>query len=152
MRTIDVSPFYRTSIGFDRLFNLLDQVTSDAAAPSYPPYNIEKTGEDAYSITLAVAGFADDELDVEVRDQSLIVSGEKRANGEDGRTYLHRGIAARNFQRRFELADNVYVTGAAVENGLLTVTLDRRVPEELKARKIPIGADKPKVIEGQKAA
>ena len=152
MRTIDVTPFYRTSVGFDRLFNMLDSVTNEAAAQSYPPYNIEKTGEDTYRITLAVSGFADNELDVETKEQSLVISGEK-ADKEGDHTYLHRGIAARSFQRRFELADNVFVTGAQLENGLLSVDLERRIPEELKPRKIAInGKTGAKVIEGGRAA
>ncbi len=137
MRTIDVSPFYRTGVGFDRLFNLFDSVSPDTGSPTYPPYNIEKTGEESYTITLAVAGFAEDELDVEAQAQSLLIQG-KKAQKENGHNYLHRSIATRNFQRRFELADNVFVVGASLENGLLNVELERRIPEELKPRKISV--------------
>jgi len=137
MRTIDVSPFYRTGVGFDRLFNLFDSINPDVGSQTYPPYNIEKTGEDSYTITLAVAGFAEDELDVEGRAQSLLIRG-KKAETENGRKYLHKSIATRNFQRRYELADNVFVVGANLENGLLNVELERRVPDELKPRKIAV--------------
>ena len=150
MRTIDVSPFYRTSVGFDRLFNLLDTGTRETPSQTYPPYNIEKTGDDSYRISVAVAGFAEDELDVEAREQSLLIQG-KKAEKENGHNYLHRSIAARNFQRRFELADNVFVVGAGLENGLLNVDLERRIPEELKPRKIAItnGGKNERVIEGK---
>ncbi len=149
MRTIDVSPFYRTSVGFDRLFNLLDAGTRETPSQTYPPYNIEKTGDDSYRISVAVAGFSEDELDVEAREQSLLIRS-KKAEKENGHNYLHRGIAARNFQRRFELADNVFVVGAGLENGLLNVNLERRLPEELKPRKIVItkGDKNAQVIEG----
>ena len=142
MRNFDLSPLYRSTIGFDRLFSLLDQVsTSDASAQSYPPYNIERTGENAYRITIAVAGFAEDELTIEAREAVLTVKGEKKAEAEDnGREMLYRGIAARAFERRFQLADHVKVMGASLANGLLTIELRREIPEEKKARAIRIEA------------
>ncbi|MEO0960383.1 MAG: Hsp20 family protein, partial [Pseudomonadota bacterium] len=130
MRTIDLTPLYRSTVGFDRMAGLLDQVMAgENAAPSYPPYNIEKTGEDAYRISIAVAGFAEGELNAEVRDQVLTVTA-KRVQKDDApkRTYLHRGIAERGFERRFQLADHVRVNGAALENGLLHVDLVREIP------------------------
>ncbi len=139
MRTYDFSPLYRSTVGFDRLANIMDQVlTNDGPSQSYPPYNIEKTGEDAYRITLAVAGFGDGDLNIEARDGLLVVSGKKSAEDGDERTYLHRGIANRAFERRFQLADHVRATGAVTENGLLHVDLVREVPEALKPRRIEI--------------
>ena len=152
MRTIDLSPLYRSTVGFDRLAQMLDQVTSgDAPAPGYPPYNIEKTGESAYRITLAVAGFGEDELSVEVKDQTLTVTARKPESEEaQARVYLHRGIAERGFERRFQLADHVKVSGAELVNGLLHIDLVREVPEALKPRTIAISTRAPagKVIEG----
>ncbi|MEM8789837.1 MAG: Hsp20 family protein [Pseudomonadota bacterium] len=140
MRTYDFTPLYRSTVGFDRLAAVLDNVlTSDVGTQSYPPYNIEKTGDDAYRITLAIAGFGEADLNIEARDGQLIISGKKAAEGED-RNYLHRGIATRAFERRFQLADHVRATGAVTENGLLHVDLVREVPEELKPRKIEIAA------------
>jgi molecular chaperone IbpA len=140
MRTYDFSPLYRSTVGFDRLANLLDNVMSaDVQTNSYPPYNIEKTGDDAYRISIAVAGFTDDELNIETRDHQLIVSGKKAAEGEE-QTYLHRGIAARAFEKRFQLADHVRAVGAKTENGLLHVDLVREVPEALKPRVIEIAS------------
>ena len=140
MRNTDFSPFYRSTVGFDRLFNLLDSV-ADNGQTGYPPYNIEKTGENAYLITVAVAGFAEDELNIEARDGQLVVSGKKAA--EDGeRTYLHRGIATRAFEKRFQLADHVRASGARTENGLLHIELVREVPEALKPRQIEIRTTK----------
>lgn len=141
MRDFDLSPLYRSTVGFDRLASMLDQVLAgDAAQPSYPPYNIEKTGENAYRITLAVAGFAEDDIDIEARDGLLVIKGAKTApEGDKAPAYLHRGIAERAFERRFQLADHVRATGAAIENGLLHVDLIREVPEALKPRRIPIG-------------
>lgn len=141
MRTFDLSPLYRSTVGFDRLFDLLDSVTRPESVPSYPPYNVERLGESAYRVTMAVAGFAEDELAVEVKDNTLLIRGEKSATGEhnDG-NLLYRGIAARNFERRFELADHVHVRSANLENGLLSVDLEREVPEELKPRRIEISA------------
>ncbi|MFQ5567563.1 MAG: Hsp20 family protein [Paracoccaceae bacterium] len=140
MRNFDLSPLYRSTVGFDRLGSMLDQIMSgDAPAPSYPPYNIEKTGEDAYRITIAVAGFGEDDLNIEVKDQGLTVAAKKREVAKDEQPrYLHRGIAERGFERRFQLADHMKVTGAALENGLLHIDLVREVPEALKPRTIAI--------------
>lgn len=149
MRNFDLAPLYRSTVGFDRLATMLDQVmTGDGPAPTYPPYNIEKTGEDAYRITLAVAGFGEDDLEIEVKDQALrITASKKEADGEKP-VYLHRGIAERGFERRFQLADHVRVSGAELSNGLLHVDLTREVPEALKPRTIKIGkTDEPKTIE-----
>ena len=140
MRNTDFSPFYRSTVGFDRLFNLLDSV-ADNGQTGYPPYNIEKTGDDAYLISVAVAGFADDELTIEARDGQLVVSGKKAAE-EGERRYLHRGIATRAFEKRFQLADHVRATGARTENGLLHIELVREVPEALKPRQIEIRSTK----------
>jgi len=137
MRNFDFTPFYRSSVGFDRMFDLLDSATSETVNQSYPPYNIEKTGDDSYRIAVAVAGFTQDELDVEVHNNTLKISGQKQNRDGEGE-YLHRGIATRNFERKFELADHVIVDGAGVENGLLYVDLVREVPEALKPRKIEI--------------
>ncbi len=149
MRTFDLSPLYRSTVGFDRFANLLDQVlTAEGAQPSYPPYNIEKTGENAYRITLAIAGFGMGDLDIEAREGVLIVKGGKaQEQGENAPVYLHRGIAERSFERRFQLADHVRATGATMENGLLHIDLVHEVPEALKPRKIEIGGMK--TIEGK---
>ena len=149
MRTYDLSPLYRSTVGFDRFASMLDNVlTGDTAQPSYPPYNIEKVSDDSYRITLAVAGFSKDDIEIEAREGVLLVKG-ARTPAEDGQspTYLHRGIAERAFERRFQLADHVRATGADIVNGLLHVELTREVPEALKPRKIEIGA--PKAIEGK---
>lgn len=153
MRHYDFSPLYRSTVGFDRLASLLDQVTtSDNGANSYPPYNIEKTADDAYRITLAVAGFAEDELNIEAKEGQLVISG-KKAPTEGEVSYLHRGIAERAFERRFQLADHVRATGAVTENGLLHVDLVREVPEALKPRTIEIAkAPKKKMKAVTKAA
>lgn len=138
MRAYDFSPLYRSTIGFDRLASVLDNVlTNDVSTQSYPPYNIEKTGEDAYRITLAVAGFTDDELSIEAKEGQLVIAGKKAAEDEE-KSYLHRGIATRAFERRFQLADHVRATGAVTENGLLHVDLVREVPEALRPRRIEI--------------
>lgn len=138
MRSFDFAPLYRATVGFDRVADLMDRVLSaDVATPAYPPYNIEKTAEDAYRISIAVAGFAPDELSVEVREGSLHVAARK-AGEETERSYLHRGIATRAFERRFALADHVRVSGAAHENGMLHVDLVREMPEALKPRRIEI--------------
>lgn len=146
MRNVDLTPLYRSTVGFDRLAGMLDQLMAgDVPAPTYPPYNIEKTGENAYRITVAVAGFGEGDLDVEVRDQQLTITANKReTDGEQKPFYLHRGIAERGFERRFQLADHVRVNGAELANGLLHVDLVREVPEELKPRNIAIrsAADK----------
>ena len=139
MRGFDLTPLDRSTVGFDRLFSLLDG-TFDGPAQSYPPYNIERTGEDAYRITVAVAGFTDKELQIEVKENALSIRGEKTiTESEDKPEVLYQGIAARTFERRFQLADHVEVTGASVENGLLHVDLVRRIPEAKKPRQIPIG-------------
>ncbi|WP_298427865.1 Hsp20 family protein [Rhodoblastus sp.] len=141
MRQFDLSPLYRSTIGFDRLFSLLDQAGApETAAASYPPYNIERTGENAYRLTLAVAGFGEHELAIETRQNALTIKGEKAARKE-GETseMLYQGIAARAFERRFQLADHVFATGARLENGLLHVDLAREIPEAQRPRTIPIG-------------
>ena len=141
MRTYDFAPLYRSSVGFDQIANMMDRVLSnDGATPSYPPYNIEKLEDDAYRISIAVAGFSDADLSVEVREKALIVSARKADEDED-KKYLHRGIATRAFERRFHLADHVQVTGAAHANGMLHIELQRQVPEALKPRQIEIGSD-----------
>ncbi|MDN5567468.1 MAG: Hsp20 family protein [Paracoccus sp. (in: a-proteobacteria)] len=138
MRNFDLTPLYRASIGFDRLADVMDRTLSaDVAAPTYPPYNIEKTGEDAYRISIAVAGFGADDLNVEVRDGSVIVSARK-ADEDETRTYLHRGIATRAFERKFTLADHVRVEGASHLDGMLHIDLVREIPEALKPRRIEI--------------
>lgn len=149
MRTFDFSPLYRSAVGFDRMTSLLDAAQKSTAADSYPPYNIEKTGEDAYRITLAVAGFGADDLDMEVRDSQLVVVGKGDSEGDDTE-YLHRGIARRAFERRFQLADYVEVKGADLRDGLLIVDLVREIPEAMKPRRIEIGTAAP-VIEGETA-
>ncbi|WP_020186938.1 Hsp20 family protein [Methylopila sp. 73B] len=149
MRQFDLTPLYRSTVGFDRLFSLLDNVAGGEAAPGYPPYNIERTDENAYRITVAVAGFAEKDLAIEVKENALSVRGEKQPEERKGEV-LHQGIAARAFERRFQLADHVQVTGANLENGLLHIELVREVPEAKKPRAIPIGAGaKPAAIEAQ---
>ena len=141
MRTFDFAPLYRSTVGFDQIANMMDRVLSnDGAAPSYPPYNIEKLDNDSYRISIAVAGFSDADLSVDVRDKSLIVSARK-ADEDEGKTYLHRGIATRAFERRFALADHVQVTGANHVDGMLHIDLERQVPEALKPRQIEIKSD-----------
>ena len=152
MRNFDLSPLYRSTVGFDRLAGMLDQIMAgDTPAPGYPPYNIEKTGEDAYRISIAVAGFGEDDLNIEVKDAQLTVTAKKReTEGEEKPVYLHRGIAERGFERRFQLADHVRVSGAELQNGLLHIDLVREVPEALKPRTIAIGTTRPEhaTIEG----
>ncbi|MEO1494400.1 MAG: Hsp20 family protein [Pseudomonadota bacterium] len=145
MRNFDLTPLYRSTVGFDRMATLMDQLmTGDAPQPSYPPYNIEKTGDDAYRISIAVAGFGEDDLNVEVKEGQLTVVANKRdGDGEIKPVYLHRGIAERGFERRFQLADHVRVSGAELINGLLHVDLVREVPEALKPRTIAINSAKP---------
>lgn len=138
MRSFDFAPLYRATVGFDRVADLMDRaLSSDIAQPTYPPYNIEKTAENAYRISIAVAGFTPDELSVEVKDGSLHVAARKAAD-ETERTYLHRGIATRAFERRFALADHVRVSGAVHEHGMLHIDLVREVPEAMKPRRIEI--------------
>jgi molecular chaperone IbpA len=155
MRTFDLAPLYRSTVGFDRMFSLFDQVAGhDGAAPGYPPYNIERTGENDYRITVAVAGFAEADLNIEAKENTLTIRGEKQVKNDEkqGET-LYQGIAARTFERVFQLADFVQVKGAALENGLLHVDLVREIPEAKKPRQIAIGTGngKAKVVE-QKAA
>lgn len=145
MRTYDFSPLYRSTVGFDRLAQMLDSVTADNAQTGYPPYNIEKTGDDAYRISIAVAGFSEDEITVEARDGQLVISGKKVEENEE-RKFLHRGIATRAFEKRFQLADHVRAETALTENGLLHVDLVREVPEALKPRRIEIQSNR--AIEG----
>ena len=159
MLNYDLSPLFRSTVGFDRVMRLLDSaVNLESQGNGYPPYNIEKTGENSYRIVLAVAGFSEGELNIEQRQNTLFVWGKKEQTN-DNVTYLHRGLAARAFERRFELADHVNVVSAKLENGLLQIELVHEVPEALKPRRIPVGtgqpsfgAQKTKVIEGSKAA
>ena len=152
MRTYDLTPLFRSTIGFDRWSNLFDAaLRGETNGVSYPPYDIEKLGEDAYRITTAVAGFGEDDLDVAVHDNLLVVSGKSAEDRGNGKSYLYRGIAARAFERRFSLADHVQVNSASLANGVLTIDLVREVPESLKPRRIAIGAGEP-AIEGAKAA
>ena len=138
MRSFDFAPLYRASVGFDQIADMMDRVlSSDVTQPTYPPYNIAKTADDAYRISIAVAGFADEDLSVEVKDGALIVSARKSEDDAD-RTYLHRGIATRAFERRFQLADHVRVSGATHTDGMLHIELVREVPEALKPRRIAI--------------
>lgn len=150
MRAIDYSPLYRSTVGFDRLFSLLDNMTQVDNSQSYPPYNIERTGEDAYRITMAVAGFVEEDISIEAKQNTLTITAEKVKGENEDREILFQGIAARSFERRFQLADHVEVTGAALENGLLHVDLKREIPEAMKPRKIEIKSEV-KQIEGKKA-
>jgi molecular chaperone IbpA len=150
MRTIDFSPLYRSVVGFDRLADLLQTASVDAAT-GYPPYNIERIDDNAYRVDIAVAGFRPEELEIEVRENLLTVQGRKAANDE-GRRFLHRGLAERNFERRFQLADYVVATSADLSDGLLSISLKRELPEALKPRRIEIGSGKSTLIEGEKAA
>jgi molecular chaperone IbpA len=150
MATNELNPLYRTLVGFDRIASLMDQAARLDAAPGYPPFNVEQIGEDSFRIELAVAGFSQDDLSIEFKQNSLVVSGQRKA--PEQRNYLHRGIAERSFERRFGLADHVRVSGAKLENGLLTIDLVRELPEILKPRKIEIGGataskSKPKVVD-----
>jgi len=152
MRTVDFSPLYRSVVGFDRLADLLDSASADSAS-GYPPYNIERTDQNAYRVEIAVAGFKPEELSIEVKENVLTVQGRKPAN-DDVRRFLHRGLAERNFERRFQLADYVVVTDAALADGLLSISLVRELPEQLKPRRVEIktGADQAQLIEPQQAA
>jgi molecular chaperone IbpA len=158
MRTAyDFSPLFRSSVGFDRIFDLLENATRVQTLDNWPPYNIEKADEDQYRITMAVAGFSPDELNLTTQPNWLVVSGQKQ--GEESTQYLHRGIATRSFERRFELADHVKVKDARLDNGLLTIELVREVPEEMRPRRIEVQAwnalgagEQPQQIEHQKAA
>lgn len=145
MRSFDFAPLYRASVGFDQIADMMDRVlTSDVSVPSYPPYNIEKTADDAYRISLAVAGFAAEDLAIEVKENALIVTA-KKAPAKGEKTFLHRGIATRSFERKFQLADHVKVTGASHEDGMLHIDLVREVPEALKPRRIEIARGKPAI-------
>ena len=148
MRTFDLAPLYRSTVGFDRLFSMLDGFES---APGYPPYNIERTGENAYRITVAVAGFADKDLSIETKENTLTIKGDKEHKEEKDGEVLYQGIAARAFERVFQLADYVQVKGAALEIGLLHVDLVREIPEAKKPRQIPIGGHTPRVVEAKAA-
>ena len=153
MRQYDLSPLFRSTVGFDRLFSMLDGMSGVDNGNGYPPYNIERTGEDTYRITMAVAGFSEADLAIETTENLLTVKGEKTKEPEDGVEYLHRGIAARAFERRFQLADHVIVTGARLEHGLLHLSLKREIPDTKKPRRIEISqaaaAGQPKVVEHQ---
>ena len=152
MRSFDLTPFYRSTVGFDRLFSLLDQAAGLEAAPTYPPYNIERTSENGYRISIAVAGFGDKDLSIEVKENALTVRGDKTTEeGAKKAEILHQGIAARAFERRFQLADGVQVVGATLEHGLLQVDLVREVPEAKKPRLIPTGAGATVSLEKQAA-
>jgi len=155
MQTYDFSPFYRSTVGFDRLFSMLDGFE---AAPGYPPYNIERTGENDYRISVAVAGFGENELSIESKENTLTIKGEKQVKEESNGEVLYQGIAARAFERQFQLADYVQVKGASLENGLLHVDLVREIPEAKKPRQITIGngksqpeTSKPQVVEAKAA-
>ena len=150
MRSFDLSPLFRTTVGFDRMARALDTL-ADEPTNSFPPYNIESTGEDAYRITMAVAGFCENDIDITAQDATLVVSGRIDRSGEaEERKFLHRGIAERAFERRFNLTEHVVVTNAALENGLLHIDLVREVPEEKKPKKIAISGNA-KVLENQAA-
>ncbi len=152
MRTIDFSPLYRSVVGFDRLATLLDSAAAQESQAGYPPYNIERTGDDAYRIEIAVAGFRSEELAIEVKENLLTVTGRKAANDE-ARKFLHRGLAERNFERRFQLADYVVVTDAHLADGLLSISLERQLPEALKPRTVAINTTPAStLIESDKAA
>lgn len=146
MRTIDLSPLYRSFIGFDQLAHLLDDASRNEKQNSYPPYNIELLAEDKYRITMAVAGFSKDELTIEVKENLLLISGQKPTKEEGERKFLHKGISERNFERKFQLGAHVKVLAADMENGLLHVDLERIIPDALKPRKIEIGSQ---LIENQ---
>ncbi|UWQ96290.1 Hsp20 family protein [Rhodobacteraceae bacterium M385] len=153
MRTYDFSPLYRATVGFDRVADMLDRVlTQDASQSTYPPYNIEKLDEHSYRISVAVAGFSDADLSVEQREHQLVIAA-KRETTDEKQTYLHRGIATRAFEKRFQLADHVRVTGAVAEHGMLHIDLVREVPEALKPRRIEIGGSTTaKAIEAETAS
>jgi len=153
MRTFDLAPLYRSTVGFDRLFNLFDQAAGHDGAPGYPPYNIERTGDNAYRITVAVAGFSEADLKIEAKENTLTIRGDKQAKSEETKgEVLYQGIAARAFERVFQLADYVQVKGASLENGLLHVDLVREIPEAKKPRQIAIGGNgKAKVVDAKVA-
>jgi molecular chaperone IbpA len=152
MRTYDLTPLYRNSVGFDRMFDLLDGLSKNEAG-GYPPYNIERLSDDEYRITLAVAGFGDEDIDIVVHENTLTITG-KRGEEDSARTFLHQGIAGRSFERRYQLADHVRIEGATLQNGLLNIELKREVPEAMKPRKISINgkSDELKIVKGSNAA
>jgi len=153
MNAIDFSPLFRSAIGFDRLARLMDTARNAPDATGYPPYNIEKTGEDSYVLTMAVAGFSEADIEITAQENTLTIAGKPQPQPEDGRRYLHRGIAGRAFERRFVLADHIVVEGADLANGLLHVALKQVVPETLKPRRIPVqGAQKAIEVETAQAA
>jgi len=154
MRNFDFSPLYRSTVGFDHFADLIDQAFAGEVAPNtYPPYNIEKIGDEAYRISIAVAGFSESDLMIETREKQLLIAARKSSDSaEDSRVYLHRGIAERSFERRFQLADHVVVTGAVVESGMLNIDLVREVPEALKPRRIEINSGKTVSVEPTKKA
>lgn len=152
MRQVDFTPLYRSTVGFDRLFSLLDTMGQpEQTSPAFPPYNIERTGEDKYRITMAVAGFSEADLDIEAKENTLLVRGNQEKHAESENEILFRGIAARNFERRFQLADHVEVRAAHIENGLLHIDLVREIPEAMKPRKIEIANGSPKQIDTKAA-
>jgi molecular chaperone IbpA len=151
MRTLDFSPLYRSTVGFDHLSSLLDSVNrGEASQTSYPPYNIELIETDKYQITMAVAGFEEAELDIQTEKGTLTVAGQKTGDEAAGRNYLHQGIAARNFERRFQIADHVEVTAARIAHGLLYIDLVREIPEAMKPKKITIGSEQAALIDVNK--
>ncbi len=150
MNALDFSPLFRSAIGFDRLVRQLDLARATAESQGYPPYNIEKTGEDSYVLTMAVAGFAPQDLEITARENTLTVSG-RGAQNDEGRSFLHRGIAGRAFERRFVLADHIVVEGANLENGLLHISLKRVVPEALRPRRIEVQASRPALAANEQA-
>lgn len=155
MRSYDLTPFLRSTVGFDRLFNELIDSATKLETGGYPPYNIERTDEHHYQITLAVAGFSQDDIEIEVVDRDLRVTGQKSNESDQDREFLHQGIAGRNFDRRFRLAEHVHVLDASLENGLLTIGLEREIPEAMKPRKISIGESKKgsaRILKGPNAA
>ena len=153
MRTYDFTPLYRSAVGFDRLAGLLESAAATRQENGWPPYNIETTGENAYRIEIAVAGFKPDELTLEVKENLLTVTGRKTANDEAAKKYLHRGLAERDFERRFQVADYVVVVDASLADGLLSISLKRELPEALKPRTIAIStAVQGSLLEGEKAA
>lgn len=150
MNAIDFSPLFRTAIGFDRLARLMDSARNVSEVNGYPPYNIEKTGDDSYVLTMAVAGFSEADIEITAQENTLTIAGRPQPQPEDGRRFLHRGIAGRAFERRFVLADHIVVEGADLANGLLHVQLRREVPEALKPRRIAVQASRP-ALEGTPA-
>jgi len=152
MTTFDFSPLYRTSVGFDRLASLMSSATRQDQGNSYPPYNIRTTGDDHYQITMAIAGFSEEDIDITTEQNRLLVTGNRADESEDQGEYLYRGIATRSFERRFNLADHVKVIGASLENGLLHIDLEREIPEAMKPRSIKIGKSSSRLLDTEKGA